>query len=76
MKKVSVLGVALVLIMGLSFAGCDACSENILTKLGDTIATIGKDGMEKDKVLAGRMANRGAKCAEQKAAEMKKKMGF
>jgi len=73
MKK---LGILLVLIMAVTFSGCDACSENILTKLGDTIATIGKDGVEKDKVLAERKAKRGAACAEQKAAEMKKKMGF
>lgn len=59
-----------------SLTGCNPCNEDPLTKLGDTLATLGKKGMEKDQVLAERKAGRAAKCAEQKAAEMKKKMGF
>lgn len=69
----SVLVIAMLV---LSFAGCDACQETVFTKLGDTVATIGKSGLEKDKVLAERKANRAAKCANQKAGELKKKMGF
>jgi len=74
MKKAVAL--AAVMVMGLSFAGCDACKENVLTKIGDSVATMGKSGMDKDKVLAERIAARASKCAESKAGEMKKKMGF
>ncbi len=63
-------------ILALSVAGCDACKENLLTKIGDTVATIGKSGVEKDKILVQRTADRAAKCTEQKTAELKKKVGF
>ena len=56
--------------------GCNPCKEDPITKLGDTLATLGKKGMEKDQALAERKANRAAQCAEQQAGEMKKKMGF
>ena len=59
-----------------TFAGCNACDETIFTKLGDTIATIGKSGADKDTVLVERKANRAAKCAEQGAGDLKKKMGL
>lgn len=74
MKKIGLWLVALAI--SFSLMGCDACKENLLDKTGDWVATIGKDGMEKEKVLAERKAKRAAKCAEQKGAEMKKKMGF
>ena len=74
MKK-TFLGLLLAL-TALSFAGCGPCEEDVLTKLGDTLATIGKSGIAKDQVLVERKANRAGKCAEQKAGEMKKKMGF
>ena len=74
MKK---LGLLLILaLMSVSLTACDACKDNVLTGLGDSIATLGKDGLEKEKVLAERKAKRAAKCAESKAGEMKKKMGF
>ena len=58
-------------------AGCgDPCKENVFTKLGDSLAVIGKSGLEKDQVLTARAANRASKCVESKAGEMKKKMGF
>ena len=74
MKKIGLI--ILVAVLALPLAGCDACKDNVLTGLGDTLATIGKDGLEKEKVLAERKAGRAAKCAEQKGAEMKKKMGL
>lgn len=70
----------LALILGLlsvSLMGCgDPCKSNVLTKLGDKIAVVGKTGLEKDKVLAERAANRAAKCAEKTGAGMKKSLGF
>lgn len=74
MKKTS----AMILMVALLFAftGCNACEETVLTKIGDWAATIGKSGMDKDKVLVERKANRAAKCAEQSAGDLKKKMGF
>jgi len=74
MKK-TILGLMLA-VAAFSFAGCGPCEEDVLTKLGDTVATIGKSGVAKDQILVERKANRAAKCAEQKAGEMKKKMGF
>jgi hypothetical protein len=74
MKK-TFLGLFLAL-TAVSFSGCGPCEEDVLTKLGDTVATLGKSGLAKDQVLVERKANRAAKCAEQKAGEMKKKMGF
>ena len=74
MKK-TFLGLLLAL-TAISFAGCGPCEEDVVSKLGDTLATIGKSGMAKDQVLIERKASRAAKCAEQKAGEMKKKMGF
>lgn len=74
MKK---YGMMLMFVMlALSLAGCDACKENLLTKIGDSVATIGKSGLEKDTVLAQRAAKRATQCAEQKAVELKKKAGF
>lgn len=74
MKKIS--SVLLISLMLFSFSGCNACEENVLDKVGDWAATIGKDGLAKDKVLVERKANRAAKCTEQSAGDMKKKMGF
>ena len=67
-----------VVIMGLSLslAGCDACKENLFTKLGDKIATMGKSGLEKDKILMGRAADRAGKCTEQQGGAFKKKLGI
>lgn len=75
MKKATAL--LFTLMIAFTLTGCgDACKDNVLTGLGDTFATIGKDGLEKEKVLAERKASRAAACAEQKAGEMKKKMGL
>ena len=75
MKKHGYVLMAAVMAFGL--AGCgDPCKENFLTKMGDNIATLGKGGAEKDRVLMERAAERAGKCAESKAGEMKKKMGF
>lgn len=66
----------LIAIAALSFSvvGCgDPCKED---KLGNSLATIGKKGLEKDKIIAERTAARAQKCAEKKGAEMKKKMGL
>lgn len=66
----------LIAIAALSFSvvGCgDPCKED---KLGNSLATIGKSGLEKDKVIAERTAARAQKCAEKKGAELKKKMGL
>lgn len=74
MKKLSLLFA--VLVISFTLTGCDACKDNVLTGLGDSIATIGKDGLAKQQILAERKATRASKCAEQKAGEMKKKMGM
>ncbi|MFA6600803.1 MAG: hypothetical protein WC352_02495 [Candidatus Omnitrophota bacterium] len=67
---------AVMLVLGLSLAGCDACKDNVVTQLGDKVATLGKSGLEKEKIMADRKAARAVKCAEQKGQELKKKMGF
>lgn len=74
MKKYGWL--VLVAVLALTMTGCDACKETPFTKLGDSLATLGKSGLDKDKILAERTAARASKCAEAKAGEMKKKMGF
>lgn len=63
--------------LSVSFAGCgDPCKEDALTKLGDTVATLGKKGLEKDQILAQRGAERAAECAKKKGGEMKKSLGL
>ena len=74
MKKAGLL--IMTILAAFSLTGCDACKDNILTGLGDKIAAIGKDDMAKNEVLVERKAARASKCAEQKGAEMKKKMGL
>jgi hypothetical protein len=75
MKKIGMLMV--IGILSVSLMGCgDPCKENIVTKLGDKVATIGKQGVEKDRILAERAANRAAQCAKQKGSAMKKSLGF
>ena len=70
-------GFALMMVLlAWSLAGCDACKENLITQIGDSIATIGKSGLEKETVLAQRKAKRATQCAEQKVAELKRKAGF
>ncbi|MCB9800554.1 MAG: hypothetical protein H6757_07340 [Candidatus Omnitrophica bacterium] len=75
MKKVWVLMIAGML--SISFVGCtDPCKENVLTQIGDAVATLGKKGLEKDQVLAGRKADRMAACAQKTGSDMKKSLGF
>jgi hypothetical protein len=75
MKKIYM---ALILgLVSVSLMGCgDPCKEDALTKIGDSIAVIGKTGLEKDKVLAERAASRAAKCAEKTGGDLKKSLGF
>ena len=64
-------------LMAIGLTGCgDPCKENFLTKMGDNIATLGKGGAEKDRVLLERKTERAGKCAEAQAGAMKKKMGL
>lgn len=74
MKKLSYL--LIVLAVSFALTGCDVCKENMFTKLGDSLATMGKEGVAKQQILAERKGARASKCAEQKGAEMKKKMGL
>lgn len=74
MNKLSLLFVAI--LFSVSLMGCDACKDNVFDSIGNTFATIGNDGLEKDRILAERKVGKAAKCAEQKAAEMKKKIGL
>ena len=76
MKKNRLFMVLALFVFAAAFSGCDPCQENMLTKIGDSIATLGKSGTAKDQILAERAANRAAKCAESKAGEAKKKFGF
>lgn len=75
MKKIGMLIITGML--ALSLTGCgDPCKENIVTTLGDKIATLGKKGLEKESILAQRKADRAVACAKQKTAEMKKSIGL
>jgi hypothetical protein len=75
MKKSALL--LFVFVLGLSAAGCgDPCKEDMFTKLGDNLATMGKEGLEKDRILLERSTKRAGECAEKGAGDMKKKMGL
>ena len=52
------------------------CEDTILDKVWDWVTTLGKEGLEKDKILAKNKAERLKRCAEKKAKEAKKKLGF
>lgn len=61
----------------LPLAGCgDPCKDDPITKLGDTLATIGKSGVDKDKILVERAAERAGKCAEKEGGKLKKSLGL
>jgi len=49
--------------------------DTVIDQVGDWFATLGKEGVEKDQILAKRKADRMKKWAEKKAAEAKKEMG-
>ena len=65
----------------------DCTKDNPIDQAGDWFATLGKQGMEKDQVLAKRKTDRVAACAKREAEkaakeaqkagnDMKKKLGF
>ncbi len=75
MKKIWLLAVFVML--SVSLTGCgDPCKEDAITKLGDSVATIGKSGIEKDRILAERAAGRAAECAKKSGSDLKKSLGF
>ncbi len=75
MKKIWVL--VILGLLSVPLAGCgDPCKDDILTSLGDSIATFGKKDPEKETALAERKAARAAECAQKKGSEMKKSLGF
>lgn len=89
MKKVIFAAFLAVALIGSSsvYAAEGMCKENGLDKAWDAITTIGKSGLEKDKVLMKNKAERAQRCAEKvakqaqkeasKASEdMKKKLGM
>ncbi len=65
----------------------DCTKDAPLSRVGDWFATLGKQGMEKDRILAKRKADRVVICAKKQAEEaaeavrkteenLKKKLGF
>ena len=75
MKKLSTMMILAAL--SVSLLGCgNPCEENVITKLEDSIATIGKSGLEKDRILAERAAERAGECAKQAGGDIKKSLGF
>lgn len=57
------------------------CTKNTpVDQAGDWLGTLGKQGMEKDKILAQRKANRVIACSKREAEkigrDIKKKLGF
>lgn len=76
MKKIGWFVVMGILSLSLSSCGVDPCKESTLTNLGDSIATLGKKGLEKEKILADRKAERAVACAKKKGEELKKSMGL
>ena len=61
---------------GASETALEKASPNaIFNRVTDWFATVGKDDVEKEKILAERKAERAAKKAEKKAAKAKKEAG-
>ncbi len=75
MKKIGILFIMGILAMSLAGYG-DPCKDDIFTGIGDSIATLGKKDLEKERILTERKANRAAQCAEKKGGEMQKSLGF
>ena len=91
MKKISMLFAAAFLAVSVftvspAYAG-GQCDETVLDKAWDWGTTLGKKGLEKDKVLMKNKAERAQRCAEKvakqakaaaekSAADMKKKLGL
>lgn len=91
MKRFVIVAFVLALIFStVSMSVCYAASgyqDNVIDQTGDWFATFGKQGMEKDRILAERKAERVKRYAEQEAKkaqkeaeksgqDMKKKLGF
>ncbi len=88
MKRFLPLALVLALMCSLSPMSYAAeYKDNPIDQAGDWVATLGKQGMEKDQILAQRKTERAAKFAEREAkkmakdaekagGDMKKKMGF
>lgn len=57
----------------INFAYAGPADDNVLDKAGDWAATIGKQGVEKDQILATRKADRMKKRAEIEAKKAAKK---
>jgi hypothetical protein len=75
MKKISAF--MMMVVLGLSVSGCgDPCKDDIFTRIGDNLATLGKEGLEKDRILLERGTKRAGECAEKGAQDMKKNIGL
>jgi hypothetical protein len=90
MRKFVIGFFVLALMLGLSmnaYAAVDCTKDNWMDQAGDWFASRGKNGLEKDQVLAARKADRIAACTKREAekavkeaqkagSDMKKKLGF
>lgn len=52
------------------------CEETVLDKVWDWATTLGKEGLEKNQILAENKAERAKRCAEKVKQDLKKKMGL
>ena len=90
MRKFVVAFFVLTLMLGglsLTASAADCTKDTPIDQVGDWLAVIGKQGMEKDHALATRKADRAAACTKREAEkaikeaqkagnDMKKKLGF
>lgn len=91
MKKYATLLLMLLTFSAIStvpaYAAAAECKENVLDGAWDWYTTLGKQGMEKDQILAQNKADRLKRCVEKAAkeagdaaskasADAKKKLGF
>ena len=72
MKKLAAILLALVFVfsvapMPASYAAGDACEDNVLDQVWDWFTTLGKEGVEKQRILAENKADRLSRCAERQA---------
>lgn len=59
-----------------AYAKVDCVEESWIDHTGDWFATFGKKGIEKDKILARRKAERIAKCTREQAEKAGKQLGL
>ena len=90
MRKLVIAFFVLVLMLGglsMTAYAADCTKDTPIDQAGDWFATLGKQGLEKDQVLAARKADRLGACAKKEAekaaaaaqkagSDMKKKLGF